>query len=632
MTEGSVNMQIYLDNQQFNKKPENQEIGIITNKIYKQKADLDLRDLAKEIAEKGKTVMLATYIANLKQAELEQQSLLMLDFDNQDKDNQFTLEQALNDKFIKDNACFIYRTFSDSKAVDKFRVVFALDSALESTEEVTRAYKTLLAKYTQADRHTSNPNRLFFGSNNGFIELNFENRLKKAEVIKEKVEKVKKYKVNIPKKFEIIDNTNVYDLIKDKKFKQAKEIIAIKYSNTNVLNNQFKNETSVNHFFKTEVDMLEFLDLPSSKSFNCIVFEDNKPSAGVYISETETQIYHNFANNYRADLVRLVAKLADITAFEAIELLMYLTDSQLVTDTLIQRQIRTVDYLISNLENPDLSTLYPTSYKFLSRNLEEITSMLKIVSEYKYIDSKGNVKIMSYLTVDSLTKQINHRIKHKNVTKETVVKCMYLLTLTDILIKEKIENVDKQLLKNIDKSRVKNNNETDLKRYKRYPNFLSITDNADLETVESILKDLNSKKFTVEGSLNFEWLYTNYSKEIALKVFPQKFDSEVKNINDNLVISNDSVKKIEMIMSVIHTYLTTNDTNYIKNSTLVELLKKNKFPKIQKNLTKFRNKVVEEYSNYYSQDLAFDKISNDLKEQLGIDKSTIIKGNVFYLK
>lgn len=628
-------MQVYLDNQQFTNKPKNSEIGIITNKIYKQRANLDLRELAKEIAEKGRTVMLATYVANLKQSELEQQSLLMLDFDNQDKDNQFTLEQALNDKFIKANACFIYRTFSDSKVVDKFRVVFALDSALESTEEVTRAYKTLLAKYTQADRHTSNPNRLFFGSNNGFIEIDFNNRLKKSEVVKEVLEvkeKVKKYKVNIPKKFEIIDNTNVYDLIKDKKFKQAKEIIAIKYSNTNVLNNQFKNETSVNHFFKTEVDMLEFLDLPTKKSFNCIVFEDNKPSAGVYISETETQIYHNFANNYRADLVRLVAKLADITAFEAIELLMYLTDSQLVTDTLIQRQIRTVDYLISSLENPDLSNLYPTSYKFLSRNLEEITSMLKIVSEYKYIDSSGNVKIMSYLTVDSLTKQINHRVKHKNVSKETVVKCMYLLTLTDILIKEKIENVDKQLLENIDKSRAKSNNETGLKRYKRYPNFLSIADNADLETVESILKELNSKKFTVEGSLNFEWLYTNYSKEIALKVFPQKFDSEVKNITDNLVISNDSTKKIEMIMNVIHTYLIENDTNYIKNSTLVELLKENKFPKVQKNLTKFRNKVVLEYSNYYSQDLAFDKISNDLKEQLCIDKSTVIKGNIFYLK
>lgn len=625
-------MQVYLDNQQFNKKPKNQEIGIITNKIYKQRADLDLRELAKEIAEKGRTIMLATYIANLKQSELEQQSLLMLDFDNQDKDNQFTLEQALNDKFIKDNACFIYRTFSDSKAVDKFRVVFALDNALSRANEVTMAYRYLLSKYTQADRHTSNPNRLFFGSNNGFIEIDFNNRLKKAEVIKEKVEKVKKYEVNIAKEFEIIDNTYIFELIKDKQFKQAREILAVKYKDTNVLNNQFKNETSINHFFKTEVDMLEFLDLPIKKSFNCIVFEDNKPSAGVYKSETGTQIYHNFANNYRADLVRLIAKLADITAFEAIELLMYLTDSCLIIDTLIQRQIRTVDYLINSLENPDLSTLYPVTYKFLNRNLEEITAMLKIVSEYKYIDSNGNVKIMSYLTVDTLTKQINHRVKHKNITKETTVKCMSLLTLTDILIKEKIENVDKQLLENIDKSRIKNNENESLTKYKRYPNFLSIAEEANLEAMERILNELDSKKFTITGSLNFEWFYTNYSEEIALKVFPQKFDSSVTNINDNLVISNDSVKKIEMIMSIIHNYLTINDTNYIKNSTLVKLLEDIKFPKIQKNLTKFRNKVVLEYSNYYSQDLAFDKISEGLKEQLNIDKSETIKGNIFYLK
>ncbi|HBL3429221.1 TPA: hypothetical protein LQB52_002520 [Enterococcus faecium] len=625
-------MQVYLDNQQFNKKPKNQEIGIITNKIYKQKANLDLRDLAKEIAEKGKTVMLATYIANLKQSELEQQSLLMLDFDNQDKDNQFTLEQALADRFIRDNACFLYRTFSDSEAVDKFRVVFALDNALDTANEVIMAYRYLLSKYTQADQRTKNPNRLFFGSNSGFIEINFENRLKKAEVIKEKVEKVKKYEVNIAKEFEIIDNTYVFELIKDKQFKQAREILAVKYKDTNVLNNQFKNETSINHFFKSEVDMLEFLDLPIKKSFNCIVFEDNKPSAGVYKSETGTQIYHNFANNYRADLVRLVAKLADITAFEAIELLMYLTDSSLITDTLIQRQIRTVDYLINNLENPDLSTLYPTTYKFLNRNLEEITAMLKIVSEYKYIDSDGKVKIMSYLTVDTLTKQINYRVKHKHITKETTVKCMSLLTLTDILIKEKIENVDKQLLENIDKSRIKNNENESLTKYKRYPNFLSIAEEANLETMERILNELDSKKFTISGSLNFEWFYTNYSKEIALKVFPQKFDSSVTNINDNLVISNDSVKKIEMIMSIIHNYLTINDTNYIKNSTLVKLLEDIKFPKIQKNLTKFRNKVVIEYSNYYSQDLAFDKVSKELKEQLNIDKSETIKGNIFYLK
>ncbi|MGC4719313.1 hypothetical protein [Enterococcus faecium] len=40
-------MQVYLDNQQFTYKPQNQEIGIITNKIYKQRADLNLTELGR---------------------------------------------------------------------------------------------------------------------------------------------------------------------------------------------------------------------------------------------------------------------------------------------------------------------------------------------------------------------------------------------------------------------------------------------------------------------------------------------------------------------------------------------------------------------------------------------------------
>ena len=50
------------------------------------------------------------------------------------------------------------------------------------------AYRYLLSKYTQADQKTKNPNRLFFGSNSGFIEINFNNRLKKYEVVKEVLE------------------------------------------------------------------------------------------------------------------------------------------------------------------------------------------------------------------------------------------------------------------------------------------------------------------------------------------------------------------------------------------------------------------------------------------------------------
>ncbi|MFB8587132.1 hypothetical protein [Enterococcus thailandicus] len=628
-------MQIYLDNQQFNKKPENQEIGIITNKIYKQRADLNLRDLAKEIAEKGRTVMLATYIANLKPSELEQQSLLMLDFDNQDKDNQFTLEQALADRFIRDNACFIYRTFSDSKAVDKFRVVFALDCALESTDEVTMAYRYLLSKYTQADQKTKNPNRLFFGSNSGFIEINFNNRLKKSEVVKEVLEvlevkeKVKTaYVANEIKQYEIIDNTKVYECIKNKEFKKAKEILAIKYANRNVLNMEFENEISVKNFYTTEVDIVEFLDLPQSKNFCCILTEEENASAGIYrTAKTNIQIYHNFATNFKADLIILIAKLAEINTFEAIELIMYLTSSQLIQDTATQRKLRAVKYFVSKLKSEDLKELYPQSYRYFDRNLEEIIEMIELISEYQYFDKEGNLKIMSYLSLDTMTRILNHRIRHKTITKNTVNKCIYLLTLTDIIIKEQVENVDKDIIRAIQSKR----REKGIDDKKRLPNFLTFAEVVDLETVEEILTILRNKKFNVAGCLNYEWIYYNYSQEIADKLFPQKFTENKKSIiTENMIYSNDSIKKVEAIINHIHQYLTINNTNYIKNATLVAILKENKFPKIEKNLGKFRNKAVAEYENYFGTKLYLDKINKDLKEELGI--SEVVKGYIYYIK
>lgn len=626
-------MQVYLDNQQFNQKPKNKEIGIITNKIYKQKADLNLRDLAKEIAEKGKTVMLATYIANLKQSELEQQSLLMLDFDNNDLSNQFTLEQALNDKFIKDNACFIYRTFSDSKAVDKFRVVFALDKALESTEEVSTAYRALLAKYPQADQKTKNPNRLFFGSNSGFTELGFENRLKKAEVVKEVLEvkeKVKTtYVTNVSKQYDIIDNTKVYECIKNKEFKKAKEILAIKYANRNVLNMEFENEISVKNYYTTEVDIVEFLDLPQSKNFCCILTEEENPSAGIYrTAKSNIQIYHNFANSFKADLIILIAKLAKINTFEAVELIMYLTNSQLIQDTSTQRKLRAVKYFVSKLKSEDLKELYPQAYRYFDRNLEEIIEMIELISEYQYFDRDGNLKIMSYLSLDTMTRILNHRIRHKTITKNTVNKCIYLLTLTDIIIKERIENVDRDIIRSIQDKRKEKGIEEDKKRF---PNFLTLAEEIDLEIVEEILTILKNKKFNIAGCLNYEWIYHNYSQEIADKLFPQKFSENKKAIvAENMVYNADSIKKVEAIINHIHHYLTTNNTNYIKNATLVAILKENKFPKIEKNLGKFRNKAVEEYENYFRKKLHLDKINKELKEELGI--SEVVKGYIYYVK
>ncbi|HBM6509879.1 TPA: hypothetical protein LY796_002985, partial [Enterococcus faecium] len=276
----------------------------------------------------------------------------------------------------------------------------------------------------------------------------------------------------------------------------------------------------------------------------------------------------------------------------------------------------------------DLKELYPQAYRYFDRNLEEIIEMIELISEYQYFDKEGNLKIMSYLSLDTMTRILNHRIRHKTITKNTVNKCIYLLTLTDIIIKEQIENVDRDIIRDIQAKRKEKGIEEDKKRF---PNFLTLAEEIDLEIVEEILTILKNKKFNVAGCLNYEWIYHNYSQEIADKLFPQKFTENKKAIvAENMVYSADSIKKVEEIINHIHQYLTTNNANYIKNSTLVTILKENKFPKIEKNLGKFRNKAVEEYVNYFGKKLYLDKINKELKEELGI--SEVIKGYIYYVK
>lgn len=623
-------MQIYLNQTQFKNKPKSWQIADIQTKIQQEIIDINPSELAEEIAKNGKTVMLATYPAGVKSSinqQIAQQSILMLDFDNKESENYISLSQILNNQFILDNACFAYNTFNSAKFSEKFRIVFVLKEPLKSSKEVIDAYKYLFNLFPQADNVVGQPNRLFFGSNSGYEVINWDNRLDLSNQIKEASKPKIQTIIKIHKNNDVTAVGDIVDYLKTGDYDSAKSIIADKYKGTAVLNNSFLNEYSAQQFYKTEVSLVDFLDLPTSKSFNCILFEDNNPSASVFKSDTNIDLYTNFSKNFKADLTKLIAKLTGKSVFDAIDLLLYLTDSTIVSNSQIQKQIRAVDFLIKNLKSPDLKDNYPSIFKFLNKDLEVVFNILEIVADYKYFDSNGQIQIMSYLTVDSLTHQINHRISYKNITKEKVVKCMCLLTLTEVLIKHQVKEIDSQLIAKIDKDRQSKNID-----YKRYPNFLSINAKNDIDNIESIFEDLESKKFTITGSLNFEWLYTNYNKEVAVKVFPQKFtkNTDLNKIADKHVITADSQAKIETIMSVINTYMIDNDTNFIKQSTLIDILKANKFPKAVKNLTKYRNYVAFEFINYYNIDLKLAKGNQALKEILNIDKKERLSGLVFY--
>ncbi|MCR8659308.1 hypothetical protein [Paenibacillus endoradicis] len=122
-------MKLLLDTQTYTQKPQGSEIGKINNRIADCEREITLDELAIEIT-KGKTFVPAT----LKQISGERkrqkrnwqsQQIIALDIDEG-----LSLEEALENQFIKEHASFLYTTFSHTTDKHKFRIVFALDKPI----------------------------------------------------------------------------------------------------------------------------------------------------------------------------------------------------------------------------------------------------------------------------------------------------------------------------------------------------------------------------------------------------------------------------------------------------------------------------------------------------------------------
>jgi hypothetical protein len=87
----------------------------ISNTIMNNLREMTIQEFAEEIAMNGKTTVLAELSENKlsKITPIIGQEVVMLDFDNKDENNLYTIEDLEADTFMQENASFIYRTFSD---------------------------------------------------------------------------------------------------------------------------------------------------------------------------------------------------------------------------------------------------------------------------------------------------------------------------------------------------------------------------------------------------------------------------------------------------------------------------------------------------------------------------------------
>lgn len=113
--------------------------------------------------------------------ERKKENFLSSGFIGIDIDENWTLEEALKDSFIQENAAIIYTTANHRKDGngDKFRILFELTQPSQSKEEHEKLISKLLRKYPQADQACSDCSRVFYGSEgsnpivlDGYLDVN----------------------------------------------------------------------------------------------------------------------------------------------------------------------------------------------------------------------------------------------------------------------------------------------------------------------------------------------------------------------------------------------------------------------------------------------------------------------------
>lgn len=532
-------MKIYLDSKGYDSKPLGKEVGNITTRIVNNPVDLEIEELAKELTLKGKTAVACqfTYPRLSKSTPIVEQEIVMLDFDNKDSDNTYTIEDMLSDPFIQQHASFWYKTFNHgTENVDRFRVVFQLNTPLKRNVEVEDVYHFLLSKYPNADKTCNTPNRLFFGSKSGYKEINFNNRLKirDLEIITFLMLHPVYGNKNIKSVEDIVftEETPNWELLKARQYSLIKEKIGNKYRR------DYSSLANARKIMKLSINMVDFLELPREKTFRDILHVDDRPSASVFKSDSGALLYHCHSQNHKftGDLIFLVAKLTHMTISESTTLLLDLTGSSIDFNSDISKIKRNIEMFSSVLLDDDTKQQHPDIYKFFGNNTPEIVAILNVMVENAYEDYEtGEVRILNFLGLEKLSHEVT-KILGRNVSKSTISRIINQLTFVDVLNKLSQEDIPKAINSILSKTQKIN-------KYKMKTSVYDLTEfeNNQFEHISDKSKLILDNGYTA-SAFSYEFILRMFGETDANKVFPQ---------NRNNKISENSVEIENIIVDYI---------------------------------------------------------------------------------
>lgn len=584
-------MRLYLSSIENTEKPKNILVKAISATILEELVDISMEEFAKELTENGKTAVLAelTEPKLSKQTAIIGQELVMLDFDNKDMNNIYTIEDLEADEFMLDNACFIYRTFSDENSeVDKFRVVFHLDKLVIENQEIEQIYQALFKKYPQADTTVGQTSRLFFGSNSGYEVIDWKNRLDTTKLVEVRNTDISKGVKAISGEM-IDDSIPNYELLKLGRY----DIVAEKLGNN--FSGEFSDPIVAGNFFKT-IDMRELLELPDTNPFLDIFHEETNPSASVFLNtEYDIYLYKCFSeqSRFQGDIIRVIRKLLNIKSYtKVIEVLVTITNSEINWKSEIGEARYNAMELQKALKRNTLRLNYPDLNKYLYNYRQEIDLLLDLIFDYTYMDKEtGEVKYMNFISLKTYAKLVKENLGYK-ISEGKMWNILNVVTVTELIRKAESKSIPLEL-----KEKLILNQQENSEQIRTSNVYYPVV---DIENSQILAKEMAQNNVTISG-LGYNLVYRLFGEEKANQDFPQAY----KPLEDRGLVSmskrdrNLTKASVALEKSAVKILMTQiEEQGYMYESDLISKLarvRKTKKSITQNNFQKIRADI---YNNY----------------------------------
>lgn len=548
--------------------------GLVVNRLKKTTpTQITARELAEDTA-KGHTWTPAVFKKGTKDASgfLHSQSFA-LDFDNADEkkhkttgDDYITIEQVLENPFFKENASYIYKTFSYKKSWEKFRVVILFDKVLGKQDYIDVMERIGLI-FPQLDGQTIDVARHFFGGKGEPIEINYNNVLNVEKFLGREVTPVDE--VSVEYYMDSAFDTGDHDV----RFTQMKQVRGyIRQGNVKELKKIMKEITQTKWNVASypnaekrlkEIPLDKLFGVKEGELFHSLFRRDNNPSANFYrVKNTELWLYKDFGNGDTFNIIQLFQKLMrvptskHISKKDAVDFILSLLDATIKETENLRRIREWVEAFSKEFKSPAFIEQNPNIQKVFNRKTrQDIVDILTIMETSTYETEDGKEVNYTWMSNENIAKELGYK------NKKTPNKILNLMALTGIITDVPEDEIEDEILVLIEKSRTHHKFDgewVERKNPRQYRSSVWKINIGGEEFFTELVERVNAlvEKGYTRKALTYGWVQLSFGKEEADRLYPQDTNKDMTGILQYYV---DMMVKVGMPIIQEHGYIIVND-------------------------------------------------------------------------